>query len=244
MYGRFARGEPVTAQTRRKSLVRGGQGPSRRSPPAPQSPCRCRVRQPLASLAGDPQAAAGLRRPGPGSTRLLLLARLRRRSARRPLATLGRLASRRAAAADLLRVGHLQPRQRILQRRELLRSDPPLEDREQGPCAVDRVADLLEVALRRARLALAARRRAGWGPHSPRADVEQRDGGLGDHVDRRDPRKFGLVGGAELLFARRADRPRAGAFRAGVGCGARAFRAGVGCLSRILRITHTGTSWG
>ena len=45
---------------------------------------------------------------------------------------------------DLLGVGHLQPREGVPQRRQVLR-DAALEDLAAGPRGVDRVADLLEV---------------------------------------------------------------------------------------------------
>ena len=145
-----------SGQTRAQSIV-----------PPRRTPVRRMSRKPLCSLfAGHPQAPAGLGRARAGAARRPACGcppgALRPRRSRRPRPLARRSpgpparvpapGGRRPAAAglaggsslDLLGVGHLQPRERVAQRRELLR-DAALEDPDQRPRGVDRVADLLEV---------------------------------------------------------------------------------------------------
>src|SRR5829696_8218809 len=98
-----------------------------------------------------------------------------------PAGALGRAGARlirrrllgRRLAAGALGVEHLQARERVLDRAELL-AVARLDERQQGARALDRLPNLLEVGLRW-RLALGGR----WAgePGLAGADVEQRDDG-------------------------------------------------------------------
>ena len=109
-------------------------------------------------------------------------------SASRRLALRGRLRPRRrgrgAGAAGVLRVDHLQARERVAHRAELL-GVPGLEQRHQRAGALDRLVDLLPVGRRRLPRRRAQRRLA-------RGQIEQRDRGLDQHVVDGDPLHLGL----------------------------------------------------
>src|SRR4051812_44633746 len=110
------------------------------------------------SLPGDPEPPAGLRRAGAARAALL-----RRRL--RGLATGRRLAGE-------LRVGHLQLRQGVPDRRGV-RAELRLDEAEQRAGALDREAQLLGIAL-----VLGPGRQAG----AAAAEVDERDDGLHDDV--------------------------------------------------------------
>jgi hypothetical protein len=96
----------------------------------------------------------------------------------------------------LPRICHLQARERISERAELLR-DAALEDLQQGSDPVDRIACLSEIALPGSGWVSLVRRR-----QAPSAQVQKRHGGLGHHVGGADAAQFRLIGGPQLLFAR------------------------------------------
>src|SRR3954447_16424182 len=119
--------------------------------------------RPLSLLTRYPEAPGALRRAGAaalGIGRGLLL-RGRR--------------GRRGSATRQLHVGHLQARERVLDRRELL-AVAGLQQRQQGARALDRLARLPQVALRR----LLAGRRGQ--PRLAGAQVDQGDQRLQQHV--------------------------------------------------------------
>src|ERR1700677_3232645 len=148
--GRIAQHERYPVQTRAQSIVLAGWV--------------------LASVRVDgcalpsrhPQASARLGRSGTRRALLLRLRWLLSRGGLGPAGLAGGALSRRArrrARLDLTRIGHLQPRERVTQRPELL-WDRALQDVQQRPDGVDRVACLLQVALgRRAGIALVSCRR-------------------------------------------------------------------------------------
>ena len=150
---------------------------------------RCRSARPASRL----DSAAG---PGPARP----CAARRRLSARRlprpcPAPGCWAAAPRAAAGLSLARVGHLQLRQRVAQRRAAPARLAPLEDRQQGAHAVDRVADLLEVAL-----AARGPRPSRPSRRPPRLISETAVWTIRSAL--RDPAQFLFVGRAQLLLAR------------------------------------------
>src|SRR5213592_1126826 len=129
-------------------------------------------------LPGNPEPTARL--SGAGTGRLVGLARRLRRG----LAGLGGL------ARDP-RIGELQLRHRVAHLRGLW-PEHGLDQRQQRARALDRLAQLLGVAL-----VLAARRQPGLAP----SEADQRKDGLDEDVVDADPLELGLVGRAQLLFS-------------------------------------------
>ena len=128
---RTAQRSACPVQTRAESIVPARRRLARttlscREPTAGRSPAPARARRAPRPGAASPRPGAREASPPPGSPP-------------------GRRRARPPARLQLRRVGHLQLRERVAQRAHLLR-DPPLEDLEQRPGRVDRVADLLEVA--------------------------------------------------------------------------------------------------
>jgi hypothetical protein len=209
------------------------------------------------TASGHPEAPAGLRRTRTPAGLLLLLgcalARplglaggIRPRAGRRCRTTLlgprcrlfwARRAGLGRGGLRLARVCHLKLRERIAQGSELP-GVPALEHVHQRAHAVDRVTHLLEVAAR-ARSDLRGVCGIRGRAKPARAEVQQRDRRLHDHLGGRDAFKLGFVGGAQLLLAVLPARARACRTLARArACLARLFAGRGGVLA-----AYTLTSW-
>ena len=210
-----------SGQTRAQSIV-----PPRSTPvtgAAPASACRLICRAPTAGRcdSAGPGRATGLpraarRRPprcaGTAAARRAPPPGLgRRRCAGSPRRPARRRGARAPAAAGArwtsLRVGHLQLRERVPQRRRA-----PAGCAARASPSAPRTASIASRTCSRSRSPAPLARRRPRGAAEPAcAEVEQRDRRLGDHVGRLVMRlSLGLVGGSQLLLASARRRRPAG----------------------------------